>query len=820
MNTYVPGKGPLGAKIVIVGEAPSYEEEQALQPFVGPAGRELDKICRDAGLNRNDCWITNACKYMVPFSDDKKKQAPFHVRAKQAGINLDEQFSELRQELNQLNPNVVLALGNTALWALTGKNGIQEWRGSILLGMGKKVVGTYHPAHLLHMGGEIQGYWQRQVMVFDFQRALKQSAFPEIRRPTRSLNVAQNSAQLYDFIQRHRNHTRPSVDIEARGRCIPVCIGLAYTRHEGLTVPLWNDIGGESISNIPDSDLVNCWILLAKLLAESDVRGSNFNYDRDKIKRLGFIVRSLFSDTMLKAFAINPELPKNLAFNTSIYTEEPFYKNEGMYEGRIEDLLLGCARDSCVTVEVDDAMDADLDEMNLRPFYENFLMKLSPLYGEIENEGFRINFDKRDELLQKYIAWDEKLRLEMWQLTSEHVNVNSPKQVAILLYDKLNIKAPAGGGTGEEPITVMLGREKDETKRRILELILERRRVTKTLGTYIMARPDYDGRMKTSYFLCLKTGRTGTNLLEEPIRPILEYKEDGKKKTKSVGQAFQTMTKHGDIGEDIRSQYEADEGEIFIQLDSEQAEARVVFLLADDEQALKDIDEHDYHALTASWFFGGTEDDYSKKKLGYESPIRFAGKTLRHAGHLGAGKRRAATELNTQARKYKIPISITEYKAGQALETFHRMQPKIQRVFHQGVIKALEQKRMLTAPLPYGIEAPCGGKRIFFERWGDELFREAFSYIPQRAVSDNTKAAALRIKSRAKWIRILLESHDALLLSAPIARLNEAITIGREEMERPISFETCSIQRRSLVIPCAPEVGYNYKELKKFKEVA
>lgn len=800
---------------MIIGEAPSYDEEITLKPFTGPSGRELDKLCRDSGLNRHDCWLTNVSKYMVP-SSPKGKNIPFHIRAKQVGINLDEQISDLRNEINQINPNIILALGGSALWALTGKNGIEKYRGSILPGMGHKVVGTYHPAHLLHMGGEISGYWQRQVMVFDFKRVLTQSSFPEIIRPVRSLNVCQNSAQLFDFIQRHKGMNRPAVDIEARGFCIPVCIGLAYTKHEGLTVPLWNV---EGISDIPDADLVNCWILLAKLLAESHVRGSNFNYDRDKIKRLGFIVRSLYSDTMLKSFCINPELPKNLGFNTSIYTEEPYYKDEGMYEGSIQDLLIGCSRDSCVTVEVDDAMDVDLDELELRPFYENFLMKLSPLYGEIENEGFKIDFDKRDELLKKYIEWDEKLRLELWQLTGEHINVNSYKQVQVLLQEVFKI--PGIEGTGEEILTKLLARPKLTTRqKRSIEVILERRRVTKTLGTYIMGRPDYDGRMKTSYFLCLKTGRTGTNLLEEPIRPILEYKEDGKKKKKSVGQAFQTMTKHGDIGEDIRSQYIADDGEIFIQLDSSQAEARVVFLLADDEQALKDIDEHDYHALTASWFFGGTESDYSKKILGYESPIRFAGKTLRHAGHLGAGKRRAATELNTQARKYKIPISITEQKADQALKIFHAKQPKIQQVFHAGIIKALERKRLLTAPLPYGIDAPCGGKRIFYERWSDELFREAFSYIPQRAVSDNTKAAALRIKLRAKWIRILLESHDALLLSVPIGRITEAINIGQGEMERPLDFSNCSIVRRNLVIPCEAETGYNYKDLKKFKEVS
>src|SRR5215831_5535014 len=138
--------------------------------------------------------------------------------------------------------------------------------------------------------------------------------------------------------------------------------------------------------------------------------------------------------------------------------------------------------------------------------------------------------------------------------------------------------------------------------------------------------------------------------------------------------------------------------EIFVQADSSQAEARVVFLLANDEQALKDIDERDYHALTASWFFGGAEEDYSKKVLGYEHPIRFAGKTLRHAGHLGAGKGRAATELNTQARKYHVPISISQSDSERALRIFHARQPRIQQVFQAGVVECLRKNRTLIAP--------------------------------------------------------------------------------------------------------------------------
>jgi len=815
---YVPADGPRGAKLMILGEAPSYKETAALENFVGPSGMELDRLCKDSGINRKSCWISNVCKYEVIPNRKGERPIPFPIRAERSGINLQEEIENLQREINQIKPNCILSLGGTALWALTGKWKIGDYRGSIMQGMGRKIVPTYHPAHLLHQaGGEFRDYWNRQVMVFDFKRAYEQSNFSDIRLPIRNLSVCRSSAQFADFISRHKKFSRLSVDIEARGHCIPVCIGLAFTPREGLTIPLWE--------GIPDADMVQCWILLAKLLWEKEIIGQNFNYDRDKIKRIGFIIRYLVSDTMLKAFAINPELPKRLSFNTSIYTEEPFYKDEGMYEGSFENLLIGCARDSCVTIEVDQAMDIDLDELGMRPFYENFLMKLPNLYGDIENQGFRVDIPIRDKLIKKYIEWDERLRYELFQITGTEINVASPKQIDILLYD--NLKLPRKKGTGEEILTALLNSSKiKEEKKHLIGLILEDRRVRKTIGTYLMALPDYDKRMRTTYFPCLETGRTSTGQQDPPIRPRIEIRDENNKKKKKVfGTAFQTMTKHGDIGQDIRSMYIPDEpddesgpeGYIFLQADSSQAEARVVALLANDENMLRMYDEHDIHALTASWFFGGNESDYSKQVLGHESPIRFAGKTLRHAGHLGAGKRRAATELNTQARKYKIDITITEADAGRYLKTFHAQCPSIQQVFHHEVIESLKEKRRLIAPLPYGIDAPHGGVRTFFERWGDELFRKAFAYLPQRAITDNTKAAGLRIKGIIPRIRIVLEAHDNLLFCVPCKRLRQWAPIIQKEMERPIDFSACSLPRHELIIPCELEIGMNYMELNKFE---
>jgi len=824
MNIYVPGKGQREPNIAFVGEAPSWKEEEKLEPFVGPSGALFDSLLRDCGISRDSSWLTNVCKYMVPANPKKGRKIPFWVRAKSVGIERERCIEELRYELQQVSPKMIVCLGNTALEAVTGKDGIKSYRGSLLPGMnGVKTLGTYNPAHILHQDGEVKGYWNKTVMALDLTRASYQSRFRELDLPKRTLHVARSSSQFADFLYRYKNFSKPSIDIEADpgGSCIPICIGIAFTPYEGITIPLWNHKG---ISDLPDSEIVQLWNMVSEFLETHEIEGQNFGYDESKLKMLGISVRRVAEDCMLKSFAIYAELPKNLAFNTSIRTLEPFYKDEGMYEGSVDDLLIGCARDACVTKEVSISQDKDMEELGTREYYENFLIPLRYTYLAIENRGIRVDPNKRRELIVKYITWNEELNYKLHKICGHAINVQSPPQVSKLLYDQWKI--PERSGTGEEVLTSILNSNvvKNELHREGISLILEGRRVRKTISTYLFAATDYDNRMRTSFFLCLETGRSSTNQQEPPIRPWINYRDQKKvKKKQARGMAFQTITKHGDIGQDIRSMLVPDEGYIFLQADSSQAEARVIFLLANEDLRL--FDEHDLHALTASWFFGGTESDYSKKVLGYETPLRFAGKTLRHAGHLGAGKRRAAISVNTDARKFKIYqpgtntiFQISEKKADEALKVFHARQPSIKGVYHASVIKALEKNRRLIAPVPVGIKAGVGGVRIFYERWGDELNRQAFSYIPQRSVSENTKCAALYIDRYGEQeIQILMESHDSLLVQCKVEYAQEVASVMRYAFERPIDFSKCSIPCGELVIPCEVESGMNYQELSKFK---
>jgi len=550
---YIPGGGARGAKLVVLTDSPTQRDVDAGRLLVN---KDFDDVLKDAGINRSSLWITSVSKYHVPPSVGKK--IPFHVRAKRAEINLEEQINDLRNELTTINPNCILALTDASLWALSGKTGIGNFRGSILYsGLGFKYVPSFNPVHLGWQATDVEfkGYYNRALMVLDFKRAWKQAQFREYNPPIRRLEIAKSAYDVYRFFKEYPIEQYPDMapDIEAGGTCWPICIGFSFKRSHGMCIPLWNCNG---ISNITTGELVQIWIMIAKELYERKIIGQNFNYDRDKLRRLGFIIRYLKSDVMLKGFAINPELPKSLASNQSIYTEEPFYKDEGMYHGSLSDLFTGCARDACVTKELDEEMEADLIEVGQKEFYENFLMKLPDLYSEIENNGFGIDTNERDRLLRKYIEWDEKLRHELFELTGAYINCQSPKQVAVLLFDTL--KCPRRYGTGEEELTSLLNLQSfnDSTKRRIVELILENRRVRKSISTYLMALPDFDGRMKTTCFPCLETGRSSTGQQEPPIRPTIEVRdENGKKKMKPLGMAFQTITKHGDIGQDIRGQF-------------------------------------------------------------------------------------------------------------------------------------------------------------------------------------------------------------------------------------------------------------------------
>jgi uracil-DNA glycosylase family 4 len=792
----INGEGSASARIMIVGECPSTSDVQSGRPFSGESGKVLDHFLSEAGIKRGECYLTNVVKYRAPG-----------FKFKELGIDFDEQERLLWNEIESIQPNVIIALGDLSCKTLTGNAKVASWRGSILQtkrGL-PKVIPTYSPAYFLYSREESDEaafrYYQKYVTIFDFKRAVDQSRFREYRLPERNLWVCRSSAELYDFIRRNERNEYLSVDIESHN-CVPTAIGLAFKKHEALSIPFTSIYGPSNPDGVNKTELINLWRMLFKLLDAKKIIGQNFKYDEQVLTRLGFRMR-LAGDTMLLQHTLNPEFPQSLAFITSVYTEEPYYKDEGKGYNPKKDpfsrLLLYNAKDAAVTIESWEVMVEEAKEVGVWDFFNSFVQPAHYLHSEMESRGLRVDYARRQEIIQKYEDQAVVLGKRINEIAGFPVNVNSPKDVPLFLFEHL--KFPRREHTDEETLVALQANHaKTAEKYEAIDLILEKRRVNKTLGTYLYALPDYDDRMRTSIRITgTETGRVSNQILKPPIRP------------QKIGLAFQTITKHGETGSEIRSYFIPDPGKVFINADLSQADARVVAILSQDEELLRDFAEgNDIHSKTAAIVFGGDWKQYTKAAHGGEEcNERFVGKTVRHAGNYDMKKNRLMIEVNTSAKKYGISFSFNEAKAGYALTRFHKANPNIKGVFHELIRQRLSADRTLVNPF--------GRRRVFYERWDSQLFGEAYAYIPQSTVHDHLVRSMLQIQQRQPRLQFLLDAHDAFLGQIEPELVDETAEMILEVYNTPIDFSRCSIQRGSLIIPGEVEVGENYRDLKKWR---
>lgn len=135
----VPGYGNLEADVIFVGEAPGKNEDEQGIPFVGSAGKILDKALNEAGFERNDVFITNVVKCRPP-----QNRVPLE-------IEINTCTSEyLKKELSIISPKIVCILGATALKSLLGLEHMSSYRGKIVSRPPLRYFVTYHPAATIY----------------------------------------------------------------------------------------------------------------------------------------------------------------------------------------------------------------------------------------------------------------------------------------------------------------------------------------------------------------------------------------------------------------------------------------------------------------------------------------------------------------------------------------------------------------------------------------------------------------------------------------------------------------------------------------------
>lgn len=517
------GVGPAPARIMLVGEYWSPDDERACQPFQGAAGNELGRILHEAGIMASECYMTNVVNARPPGNDlgawvaaKKKDITPGHVEVEGKWVLpiVKEGLERLRREIALVQPNVVVAFGNLAFWALTGAWGVLKWRGSQLQSPTQlKVIPTLHPKAIL-------AQWEhRASVVTDLKRAAKECGGKVYTNtPKWEFLVRPSFHQAYDILKtligRADRSPEPiwiDFDLETRAGHI-ACAGLSWSLTDAVCIPFMCVENKEGYWQVDEEAVLvyNIYRLLTH--PKVNVRGQNLLYDAQYTYRHWHFVPRVKQDTMISHHTMFAGLPKRLDYQASLYCDHYVYwKDDGKTWTKelSEDQLWKYNCIDCVrTREVGEVELKSIASMGLGPV-EDFQQALFWPVLRAMQLGVRIDTKRRAALameLQEELSRREEFFVEVLGHT---LNPRSSPQMAKLFYADLGIPPIYSRPKKGQPPHLTCDEEaleKIKTKEPILipliNIILQYRQIGVFLSTFILMPLDQDQRMRCSYNIC------------------------------------------------------------------------------------------------------------------------------------------------------------------------------------------------------------------------------------------------------------------------------------------------------------------------------
>lgn len=797
----ISGHGNINASIMIVGDCGSQEDDASGYALTGNTEFLLKGFAKDNNLDWNHFWRTLLIK-------ERGSQSKFEPNFPL----LSNEYKELlKNEINEINPNIIVPVGELSFRLLTGLEGIRKYRGSLLPLQQKfanpdsRILPILGPAPYLN-----EDYKLRFITRLDFGKLAKYQydCGPIPREGT--LWIAKRGEEVRNFFERNEKADFVVFDIETFAS-IPTCLSFCFDGKESCTVPLldWN---------IPQVDRVLMTSQVAKLLSSSipKVNQNILTFDWGKLERYGFYVNNVQGDTLINANLLYAEFPRNLGFLTSLYTELPYHKDEGKGgafnpgSNKRETFYLYCAKDSLATHQIYTKQLKECTESGVDTIRE-MLIGIFPIYKRMMDRGIRIDEQTRKKLLIKYESLYSIHLFKLGRMAGKELNPNSPKQMNELVYQELGfsavkgVKKNKGGGwsTDEESLELLAWMGSAKSGHRlandILKTVVNCRKIHKVIE--LLRSPLYpDGKMRCVFNLAgTENGRTtGSSTTDN----FFSFNKNGKIHVEDLGHSFQTIGKHGfeidgeELGVDLRTMFIPSNGYCFVECDLSQAEARVDAILAEDYDILSVFDGPvGIHRLTGSWLFNCDPSEIKKDTRQYHES-----KTARHAG-----------ERNMQAMRLMMMIHQPLRRCEEILRTFHNKQPNIRGVFHAEIRKLIRDTRNLVAP--------NGRRRGFYGRFDEHQVNEAISFLPQAIVTDQLKGSLQKSFNSYPDAEPLAEAHDGFLTEVRIGSEKQFANAFQENATKGIDFRTGSLKRDfELIIPCESSVGYeNWMEMEKIK---
>lgn len=328
--------------LVIIGEAPGAEEEISGIPFIGSAGKQLTEAMTTAGLDRREWFILNTFLKRPPDNDLKewtlnktefKREygyVPTTPALKKRYLLPEHQWqiTELQERLRILKPDLILAMGATALWFLTGNDAITQWRGTFFTSPYGRAIATLHPASVLYQYSNLPLLWADLVKV----RLWLAGELPQPVRRRLWINPTFDEIAACYARFAAQPLERLGVDIETCPSIDQITTISYSSATEGICIPIWDrhcyDADRQNYwPEVRDEVLAWRWIdRFAKLpnpkVMQNGLYDAQYLLDAPVEIRL----RNWCDDTSLLQHSYQPELKKDLGTLASLYLNEPSWK--------------------------------------------------------------------------------------------------------------------------------------------------------------------------------------------------------------------------------------------------------------------------------------------------------------------------------------------------------------------------------------------------------------------------------------------------------------------------------------------------------------
>jgi DNA polymerase-1 len=550
-----------------------------------------------------------------------------------------------------------------------------------------------------------------------------------------------------------------------------VGFSFSFEENKGYYVPI-----GHFYLGVPDQISLDDAKKALEKLNEFKLVAQNFKYDYEIIKTNFNLEMNLYADTMIMSWLLNPSSKlgldakaKEYFDHTMLAFKELVKKGENFSSVEVEKACLYASEDAVITLKLFYKLKEEFKASNLEYLFElgqSLEFEFTKVLAHMQENGIKIDINILEDLKEKSLKHLAQLTAKIYELAGSEFNINSPKQLGEVLFDKLGLTASKKTKSGYSTNEMVLQKLHDEHK--IIPLLLDYRESHKLQSTYIepllkLAKQRDNNRVYTSF---LQTG-TATGRLS------------------SKNPNLQNIPVKSEAGALIRSAFIPKEGYSLVGIDYSQIELRLLAHFSEDEALLEAFNSNlDIHKQTAIKIFG--EEEASSK--------RSIAKSINFGLIYGMGSRKLADTLGIKTAEAKSYIE-SYFQAFKSVKDY--LKSIEDTILETEYIETLLKRRRV-----FDFNSANGMQKAAF-------LREGVNTKFQGSAADLIKLSMLKIWQKYKNnedIKMLLQIHDELIFEIKNEKIEEILEDLVNIMENIVELK--------VPLKVSKNIGKSWQELK------